>query len=222
MTIEQIKDKLKSKEYDFLRTDKNLGNNIIILTLGGSHAYGTNNEGSDLDIRGCALNSKMQILTNENFEQFVNNETDTTIYAFNKLVALLSNTNPNTIEMLGNKPEHCKCKMEYHSDFLFNTKDAIPKCECGGLIRPDVTLYGENLPNEAVNGAIRAIRDAEMLIIGGTSLKVYPAAHYISYFSGRHLVVINKEKIQVLLYGDTDLMIVDSLGNVFNEIDKWM
>lgn len=106
MTIEQIKDKLKSKEYDFLRTDKNLGNNIIILTLGGSHAYGTNNEGSDLDIRGCALNSKMQILTNENFEQFVNNETDTTIYAFNKLVALLSNTNPNTIEMLGNKPEH--------------------------------------------------------------------------------------------------------------------
>ena len=106
MTIEQIKDKLKSKEYDFLRTDKNLGNNIIILTLGGSHAYGTNNEDSDLDIRGCALNSKMQILTNENFEQFINNETDTTIYAFNKLVALLSNTNPNTIEMLGNKPEH--------------------------------------------------------------------------------------------------------------------
>lgn len=106
VTVEQIKEKLKSEEYDFLRTDKNLGNNIIILTLGGSHAYGTNNEGSDLDIRGCALNNKMQILTNENFEQFVNNETDTTIYAFNKLVALLSNTNPNTIEMLGNKPEH--------------------------------------------------------------------------------------------------------------------
>lgn len=115
-----------------------------------------------------------------------------------------------------------KCKKEYHSDFLFNTKETIPKCECGGLIRPAVTLYGENLPNDAVNGAIRAIRDAEMLIIGGTSLKVYPAANYISYFSGRHLVVINKEKIQVLLYGETDLMIVDSLGNVFSEIDKWM
>lgn len=52
MTIEQIKDKLKSKEYDFLRTDKNLGNNIIILTLGGSHAYGMDKEGSDLDVRG--------------------------------------------------------------------------------------------------------------------------------------------------------------------------
>ena len=106
MTNEQIKEKLKSDEYEFLRKDKNLGNNIIILTLGGSHAYGTNNENSDLDIRGCALNSKMQILTNEKFEQFTNEATDTTIYSFNKLVSLLSNVNPNTIEMLGNKTEH--------------------------------------------------------------------------------------------------------------------
>ena len=106
MNLEHIKTKLKSDEYGFLKTDKNLGKNVIIITLGGSHAYGTNNENSDLDIRGCALNSKMQILTNENFEQFVNEETDTTIYAFNKLVSLLSSVNPNTIEMLGNKPEH--------------------------------------------------------------------------------------------------------------------
>ena len=106
MNIEQITTKLKSDEYGFLKTDKNLGKNVIIITLGGSHAYGTDNENSDLDIRGCALNSKMQILTNENFEQFVNEETDTTIYAFNKLVSLLSSVNPNTIEMLGNKPEH--------------------------------------------------------------------------------------------------------------------
>ena len=107
MTIEQIKEKLRREEYDFLRKDKNLGNNIIILTLGGSHAYGTNTETSDLDIRGCALNSKMQILTNENFEQFVNEKTDTTIYAFNKLISLLCNCNPNTIEMLGNKSGLC-------------------------------------------------------------------------------------------------------------------
>lgn len=106
MKLEQIKEKLQSQEYDFLRRDKNLGNNIIILTLGGSHAYGTDTESSDLDIRGCALNSKMQILTNEKFEQFVNEDTDTTIYAFNKLISLLCNCNPNTIEMLGNKPEH--------------------------------------------------------------------------------------------------------------------
>lgn len=106
MYIEQIKEKVRSNEYDFLRENKNLGNNIILLTLGGSHVYGTNNENSDLDVRGCALNSKRQILTNENFEQFVNEETDTTIYSFNKLISLLSNVNPNTIEMLGNRPEH--------------------------------------------------------------------------------------------------------------------
>lgn len=106
MTINQIKEKLKSKDYDFLRTDKNLGNNIILLTIGGSYAYGTNNENSDIDIRGCALNTKMQILTNQNFEQRVDVNTDTTIYAFNKLVSLLSSVNPNTIELLGNKPEH--------------------------------------------------------------------------------------------------------------------
>lgn len=106
MTLAQIKDKLSTEEYAFLKTDKNLGNNVILLTLGGSYAYGTNTENSDLDIRGCALNSKKQILTNEKFEQFVNAETDTTIYAFNKLITLLSNVNPNTIEMLGNKPEY--------------------------------------------------------------------------------------------------------------------
>lgn len=106
MTINEIKEKLRSNEYSFLKTDKNLGKSVILLTVGGSHAYGTNNEKSDLDIRGCALNSKAQILTNQNFEQFVNEETDTTIYAFNKLITLLSNCNPNTIEMLGNKPEH--------------------------------------------------------------------------------------------------------------------
>ena len=98
MDINQIRQKIASEEYEFLRRDKNLGENIIILGLGGSYAYGTNNEDSDVDIRGCALNTKRQILTNEKFDQFVNDTTDTTIYSFNKLVSLLSNTNPNIIE----------------------------------------------------------------------------------------------------------------------------
>ena len=107
MTTQEIRDKvLFSKEYDFLRTNEHLGNNIILIGLGGSYAYGTNTENSDLDIRGCALNTKEEILTNKNFEQFVNEETDTTIYSFNKLVSLLSNSNPNTIEIMGLKPEH--------------------------------------------------------------------------------------------------------------------
>lgn len=106
MNIEQIKETLKLSEYDFLRDNPHLGNNIILLGLGGSHAYGTNNEDSDLDVRGCALNNKAEILTNENFEQVENEKTDTTIYSFNKLITLLSNCNPNTIEILGLKPEH--------------------------------------------------------------------------------------------------------------------
>lgn len=106
MTIDNIKTMIQGSDYDFLRTNEHLGSNIILLTLGGSHAYGTNVETSDVDIRGCALNAKEEILTNKNFEQFVNEDTDTTIYSFNKLIHLLTNVNPNTIEMLGCKPEH--------------------------------------------------------------------------------------------------------------------
>ena len=106
MTINEMKTLIQTSEYDFLRTNEHLGNNIILLTLGGSHAYGTNIETSDVDIRGCALNSKEEVLTNKNFEQFVNEATDTTIYSFNKLISLLTNVNPNTIEILGCKPEH--------------------------------------------------------------------------------------------------------------------
>ena len=127
MTIKQIKDKLKSEEYDFLKKDKNLGSNIILLGLGGSHAYGTNNENSDLDIRGCALNSKKQILTNENFEQFTNEATDTTIYSFNKLISLLSNCNPNTIEILGLKQEHYLYISSIGKELLNNSRLFLSK-----------------------------------------------------------------------------------------------
>lgn len=127
MTIEQIHNKIASPEYGFLKTDKHLDKNIILLGLAGSHAYGTNNEGSDLDIRGCALNSKAEILTNENFEQFVNEETDTTIYSFNKLIHLLSNCNPNTIEILGLKPEHYLYVHSIGKELLENKKIFLSK-----------------------------------------------------------------------------------------------
>ena len=106
MNLEQIKQKVNSTEYDFLRSNEHLGDNIILLGLGGSHAYGTNVKTSDLDVRGCALNKKEEILTNQNFEQFINETTDTTVYSFNKLIKLLTNCNPNTIELLGLKKEH--------------------------------------------------------------------------------------------------------------------
>lgn len=106
MDLQTIKNMVSSEEYNFLRNNDHLGNRIILIGLGGSHAYGTNNETSDLDVRGCALNSKEEILTNQHYEQFVDEKTDTTVYAFNKLISLLCNCNPNTIEMLGLKPEH--------------------------------------------------------------------------------------------------------------------
>lgn len=106
MTLEEIKAMLTGEEYSFLRTNPHLGNKIIFLTLGGSYAYGTNVDSSDVDVRGCAVNSPSDILGLTNFEQVVNTETDTTVYSFRKLITLLLNCNPNTIEMLGCKPEH--------------------------------------------------------------------------------------------------------------------
>ena len=106
MNLNEIKNEIKSEKYSFLNNDEHLGRNIILLGLGGSHAYGTNTETSDLDVRGCTINSKEEILTNKYFDQFTNEETDTVVYGFNKLITLLSNVNPNTIEILGLKKEH--------------------------------------------------------------------------------------------------------------------
>ena len=100
MTRKEIKDLLYTPEYNFLR-EKPLGDNIIILGLGGSYAYGTNVETSDVDIRGVATNSAEAILTRKGFDQVVNEPTDTTVYSLEKIVNLLSNCNPNTIEILG-------------------------------------------------------------------------------------------------------------------------
>ena len=101
MNLTEIKNKVKSEEYDFLRTNEHLGSNIILLGLGGSHAYGMDKEDSDLDVRSIALNSKKEILLGTDFEQVVDTPTDTTVYSFNKMITLLTKMNPNTCEILG-------------------------------------------------------------------------------------------------------------------------
>ena len=101
MTIHDIGIKIGSIEYDFLRDNPNLGKNVILLGLGGSHAYGTNNESSDLDIKGCALNLKSDILGGSSFEQFIDEDTDTVIFSFNKFLNLLYRCNPSAMELLG-------------------------------------------------------------------------------------------------------------------------
>ena len=106
MTIEEIKNMIASPPYDFLREDIHLKDCMIMLCLGGSHAYGTNTETSDLDLRGCALNRPEELLGLSHFEQVRNDELDVCIYSFNKMVPLLYGCNPNIIEILGCKPEH--------------------------------------------------------------------------------------------------------------------
>ena len=127
MTIEQIRKMVSGESYNFLKTNEHLGNKIIFLTLGGSYAYGTNVETSDVDVRGCALNSKSDLLGLSNFEQVVNTETDTTVYSFNKLINLLLNCNPNTIEMLGCKPEHYFLITDIGQELIDNRKLFLSK-----------------------------------------------------------------------------------------------
>ena len=104
MTRDEISEMLTwDKRYSFLDKEP-LAGNIILLGFGGSYAYGTNNEDSDVDIRGVATHNAEDILTRKGFEQVVNEETDTTIYSLEKIVNLLSNCNPNTIEILGLEP----------------------------------------------------------------------------------------------------------------------
>ncbi|AKT53586.1 NAD-dependent protein deacylase [Selenomonas sp. oral taxon 478] len=89
---------------------------------------------------------------------------------------------------------HCMdCGSHYTLDYILHHRP-IPHCSCGGMVRPDVVLYEESLDNDTIEGAVTVIRTADTLIIGGTSLIVYPAAGLIDYFRGEHLVLINKSE----------------------------
>lgn len=107
------------------------------------------------------------------------------------------------------------CNKKYNAEIIFESKE-IPKCECGGIIKPDVVLYEEELDNEVIEKAINAISHCDLLIVAGTSLAVYPAAGLIRYFNGKYLVIINKD---ITPYDEmANLVIHDKLGNVFNKL----
>ena len=111
---------------------------------------------------------------------------------------------------------HCvKCGKFYDFKYMKESKD-VPRCSCGGMIKPDVVLYEEGLDDYTIQESVRVISEAEVLIIGGTSLAVYPAAGLIDYFRGNHLVVINKAPTPRDKYAD--LLIKEPIGQVFSQI----
>ncbi|MDE5943882.1 MAG: NAD-dependent protein deacylase [Clostridia bacterium] len=108
-----------------------------------------------------------------------------------------------------------RCRRFYSVEFVKNC-DGVPVCDCGGVVKPDVVLYEEGLDDKTVSGAISAIENADALIIGGTSLAVYPAAGFIDCFRGKHLVVINKSPTPADLRAE--LVINEPIGEVFSRL----
>ena len=108
------------------------------------------------------------------------------------------------------------CKKELPARFIFESESAIPRCpECKNMVRPDVTLYGESLPQFAFNEARKAIRSADMIIIAGTSLTVQPAAGMVYGFAGKHMAVINRDPLGMPLNAENDVVLTCSMGDVF-------
>lgn len=118
---------MNSSEYDFLRKNERLGSRIILLGLGGSYSYGTNNENSDIDFRGVTLNMPSDLIGLTEFEQYEDAKTDTVIYSFNKIVKLLIECNPNTCEILGLDEEHYLIKTELGQELIDNTNIFLSK-----------------------------------------------------------------------------------------------
>ena len=176
MTIEEIKNKINSPEYDFLRKEP-LKNNIILLGLGGSYAYGTNNENSDLDIRGVAIHNAEDILTRKGFEQVVNEATDTTIYSLEKIVNLLSNCNPNTIEILGLEPWQY-LYTSYIGQELIKNKDMFLSKRAVHSFGGYATAQLQRLSNKAVRTVEQEQREKHILASIENARYSYPDKYF--------------------------------------------
>lgn len=123
----------------------------------------------------------------------------------------------NVLELHGSvHRNYCiKCNKFYDAKYVFNSKE-IPKCECGGIIKPDVVLYEEDLDKSTLENSIKHISNADVLIIAGTSLTVYPASGLINYFNGKYLVLINNTSTNY--DNNCDLIINEDLKKVFEKL----
>ena len=123
----------------------------------------------------------------------------------------------NVLELHGSiHRNYCqRCGKFYDAKYV-KESSGIPKCDCGGTIKPDVVLYEEGLDQMTIRKSIQAIQEADMLIIGGTSLVVYPAAGFIDYFRGKYLVVLNKSETS--RDAQADLCIGEPIGEVLGSV----
>ena len=108
-----------------------------------------------------------------------------------------------------------RCGKSWSAEYVKQSK-GVPRCDCGGIVKPDVVLYEESLDSDVMYRAARAISEADLLIVGGTSLTVYPAAGMIGYYRGSRLVLINRDRTPY--DGEANLVLHDSLGNVFSRL----
>lgn len=111
---------------------------------------------------------------------------------------------------------YCTRCGKFHTAEFVKDSTGVPKCVCGGTVRPDVVLYEESLDQSCIEGSVEAIYRADLLIVAGTSLTVYPAAGLLRYYRGHRLVLINRDATPY--DGQADLVIHDSLGNVFSKL----
>ena len=112
---------------------------------------------------------------------------------------------------------YCMKCGKFHSVYEIKESTGIPRCECGGIIKPDVVLYEEGLDNQTLEDAVSFIRKADVLIIGGTSLAVYPAAGLIDYYKGDKLILVNKSATP--MDGRADLLVQGAIGEIFSQLE---
>jgi len=143
-----------------------------------------------------------------------------------KLKAVVTQNIDNLHQMAGSRCVHelhgsvhrnfcMKCRAPYPAEKIMES-EGVPRCDCGGIIKPDVVLYEEQLDSDVVNAAVDAIRNADVLIVGGTSLNVYPAAGLLRYYNGNKLVLINKTELPQ--ERSAVLVIRGSIGEVLGQV----
>ena len=189
MTKKDYLEKIKEADYSFLKDNPHLGDNIILLALGGSHAYGTNVPTSDLDIRGVAIEKPEELIGYQNFEQVINEKIDTTIYAFNKMIHLLVQNNPNIVEIIGLNPDQYLYVSKLGRELL-DHKDLFISQRCfytfGGyahanLKRLQNALARDNYPEKEKNKHISiSLQNALTTFNNQHKSEINPAFAYVS------------------------------------------